>query len=249
MSDIAPTRLRPAQGRSLTQMLVDSMTSRITRRELRPRDKLPTESEIMAAYGVSRTVVREAISRLQAGGLVETRQGVGTFVLDRASHSPFRVDPVELATIQEVIAVLELRIAIETEAAALAAVRRSDAHLAKMRAALDEFVQSIDRKGDAVDPDFQFHLQVSLASGNRYFADLMTHLGSLIIPRARVNSAQLAREKRSAYLRRVGREHMEVYEAIARRDAEAARAAMRTHLANSRERLRRAHESAASPLG
>jgi DNA-binding FadR family transcriptional regulator len=230
-------------------MLVDSMTARIAKRELRPGDKLPTESEVMVAYGVSRTVVREAISRLQAGGLVETRQGVGTFVLQRAAHGPFRVDPAELATIEEVIGVLELRIAIEAEAAALAAQRRSDGQLAEMRKALDAFALSVEEAGDAVNPDFRFHLEVALAAGNRHFADLMTHLGTVIIPRARVNTARLAQEARSAYLRRVGREHEAIYAAIARRDADAAREAMRTHLANSRERLKRAHERAGSPLG
>jgi GntR family transcriptional regulator, transcriptional repressor for pyruvate dehydrogenase complex len=230
-------------------MLVDSMTSRIAKRELRPGDKLPTESEIMTAYGVSRTVVREAISRLQAGGLVDTRQGVGTFVLERAAHGPFRVDPAELATIEELIAVLELRIALEAEAAALAAQRRGEAHLVEMRRALDAFTRSVEDSGEAVNPDFQFHLQVALASGNRHFADLMTHLGMVIIPRTRVNTAQFAQEERSEYLRRVGREHEDVYNAIVRRAPDAARAAMRTHLANSRERLRRAHEQAGSPLG
>ena len=100
-----------------------------------------------------------------------------------------------------------------------------------------------------MNPDFRFHLEVAVAAGNRHFADLMTHLGAVIIPRARVNTARLAQEARSAYLRRVGREHEAIYAAIARRDADAAREAMRTHFANSRERLKRAHERAGSPLG
>ena len=229
-------------------MLVDSMTSRIRRRELKDGDKLPTESEIMAAYGVSRTVVREAISRLQAGGMVDTRQGVGTFVLEGAAQGPFRVDPAQLATIKEVIALLELRIALEAEAAALAASRRSASDLAEMRRALDAFAHGIDLSSDAVNPDFEFHLQIALASDNRHFADLMSHLGTLVIPRTRINTASLAQEERSEYLRRVGREHEDIFDAIARSDADAARAAMRTHLSNSRERLRRAHEAADAPV-
>lgn len=249
MSSTVLRPLSPKRSRSLTQMLVESMTARIGRRELRPGDKLPTESAFMVEYGVSRTVVREAISRLQAAGLVETRQGVGTFVLERARQDPLRVDPAELATIEEVIAVLELRIAIEAEAAALAAGRRSDAHLAAMRLALDAFARSIEAPDDTVNPDFEFHLQVALASGNRHFADLMNHLGTLIIPRTRVNTARFAQQDRTEYLRRVGREHEDIYAAIARRDGDAARAAMRTHLSNSRERLRRAHESAEQVRG
>jgi len=67
----------------------------------------------------------------------------------------------------------------------------------------------------------------------------MTYLGTMIIPRARVNTARVAHEQRRDYLRKVNGEHESIYHAIAAQDAEGARAAMRTHLANSRERLRR----------
>jgi DNA-binding FadR family transcriptional regulator len=243
MNPEPPAPVTARRARSLTQVVVESITSRIARGEIKPGDKLPTESEIMASFGVSRTVVREALSRLQAAGLAETRQGVGTFVLERAAQGPFRVDPTALATIQELIAVLELRIAIEAEAASLAASRRTDEDIAAMRRALDAYALSIEQAGDAVTPDFEFHLQVARASGNRYFADLMTHLGTVIIPRTRINTAWVAREDRSEYLVRVGREHESIFDAIVRRDSDSARAAMRTHLSNSRERLRRAHES------
>ena len=84
---------------------------------------------------------------------------------------------------------------------------------------------------------------VNGASPEKYFAEIMGHLGATLIPRARVNSPKVASEDLPQYLRRVNREHEEIYEAIARRDAEAARAAMRLHLTNSRERLRRAQEA------
>jgi len=79
--------------RSLAQELVTVLTERILKGELKRGDKLPTESAIMQEQGVSRTVVREAISRLQAAGQVETRHGIGTFVLDTPSPSGFRIDP------------------------------------------------------------------------------------------------------------------------------------------------------------
>ena len=78
----------------------------------------------MAEFGVSRTVVREAISKLQASGLVQTRHGIGTFVVGLGDAAPFRIAPEQFATLRDVIAVLELRIGIETEAASLAAQRR-----------------------------------------------------------------------------------------------------------------------------
>ena len=102
-------------------------------------DKLPTEAEIMGEFGVSRTVVREAISKMQAAGLVQTRHGVGTFVSGPSDASNFRIDPEQIATVRDVIAVLELRISLETEAAGLAAARRTEENLAALRQALNAF--------------------------------------------------------------------------------------------------------------
>jgi GntR family transcriptional repressor for pyruvate dehydrogenase complex len=236
----APLRRR---SRSLAHELVEGIGAQIQGQLLKPGDKLPTESAIMQSYGVSRTVVREALSRLQAAGLVETRHGIGTFVLDARPGQGFGIDPAEIATAVDVMAVLELRISLETESAGLAAQRRSDAQLAEMRAALDAFEANVGGAGDAVSPDFRFHLAIANATGNRYFADIMSHLGSTLIPRTRINSSRVAREDLGQYLRRVNREHEEIYQAIARRDPESARAAMRIHLTNSRERLRRAQEA------
>jgi GntR family transcriptional repressor for pyruvate dehydrogenase complex len=95
-----------------------------------------------------------------------------------------------------------------------------------------------------VPPDFQFHMEVARATGNRHFADLMTYLGTMIIPRTRINTASSAPEGRLAYLQRVHAEHQGIYNAIRLRDPEAARQAMRLHLGNSRERLRRAQADA-----
>lgn len=241
---------RPRQrGRGLAHSLVDDFGVRIRDGVLRPGDKLPTESEIMQAFGVSRTVVREALSKLQAGGLVETHHGVGTFVLQpRAAGvsgvvGAFRLDPGEIATSVDVLAVLELRISLETESAGLAATRRTEAQLLAMRSALDDFERNVAVAGDTVAPDFRFHLEIAQATGNPYFADIMGHLGTTIIPRTRISAIRNL-DRGGAYLSRVNREHEEIYAAIARRDAESARAAMRIHLTNSRERLRMAQEAA-----
>jgi len=234
-----PARRRP---RSLAQELVDSLSAQIRNGEIVPGAKLPTESEIMRAFGVSRTVVREALSRLQASGMVETHHGVGTYALKPNSMGDFRVDPADIATVRDIVVILELRICLESEAAGLAASRRTDEQLADMREALDQFRAALVPGGDTVTPDFRFHLLVAEATQNKYFADLMSHLGAAIIPRTRINSAKLADEDRMVYLARVNLEHEDIYEAIRRQDAESARAAMRTHLSNSRERLRRAQE-------
>ena len=242
LGDGGPTRARRPRG--LVPEIVTALEADMQGGRLNPGDKLPTESALMARFEVSRTVVREAISRLQAAGRVETRHGIGTFVIaPREAEPTFRIAPEDFATVSDVISLLELRISLESEAASLAAQRRDDAHLAAMAAALAAFQAAIHADSDAVPSDFLFHMEVARATGNRHFADLMTYLGTVIIPRTRLKTAGDAPEGRLVYLERVHHEHESIYRAIRERDAEAARAAMRTHLANSRERLRRAQTS------
>lgn len=236
--DSAP---RPrARPRGLVTEIVASLSQDIREGRLQPGDKLPTESALVERFEVSRTVVREAISRLQASGLVDTRHGIGTFVIEPRESGTFRIAPEEFATAADVIELLELRISLESEAAFLAAQRRSPQNLAAMVQALDAFRASIQQDSDAVPSDFQFHLELARATGNRHFADLMTYLGTMIIPRTRLQTAPRTPQGRLSYLQRVHGEHERIYEAVRDRDAEAARDAMRQHLGNSRERLRRA---------
>lgn len=240
----------PRRPRSLARDLVERLSAQIHEGRLAPGDKLPTEGQVMQAYGVSRTVVREALSRLQAAGLVATRHGIGTFVVGLGDEPAFRLGPQQLETLRDVIAVLELRIGVETEAAGLAAQRRSDENLAVMREALDEFAAAVEAGRDAVAPDVRFHGEIARATQNEHFAGLLATMGARIIPRARLEGerdpATPVDEARRGYLRRVNAEHESIYDAVLRQDADGARAAMRTHLVNSRERRRRA---AAGELG
>ena len=232
----AALRSKTSRGsRSLANLLSEEFEQKIRQGQLNEGDKLPTESELVRNFDVSRTVVREALSKLQAGGFVETRHGIGTFVL------PPRPSPMlsahELSESVDVLAVLELRISLETEAAGLAAQRRSETHLKAMSAALQAFEQHFAQGHDTVSHDLAFHLSIAQATGNRYFQEILQHFGTLLIPRNRIASMHTpARDP--DYLRRVNREHEEIYAAIARQDADSARAAMRIHLTNSRERLR-----------
>jgi len=235
--DAAPLSLKKPGG--LAIQLVNALTEQIRSGRLQAGNKLPTEAAIMKDFGVSRTVVREAISRLQASGWVDTRHGIGTFVLTQSDHPAFRISPEQMGTLREVIALLEFRISVETEAAALAAMRRTPDNLVEMKSALSAFSSAIEEGRDAVSADHQFHLAIARATHNRHFTDLMNSLGAGVIPRARISSILSTDPERQNYLRRVNQEHESIYNAVAEQDVEAARAAMRTHLANSRERLRK----------
>ncbi|MBS7778418.1 FadR family transcriptional regulator [Acidovorax sp. CCYZU-2555] len=240
-------RSKTSRGsRSLANLLSEEFDHKIRQGLLHEGDKLPTESELVRSYDVSRTVVREALSKLQASGLVETRHGIGTFVLPTRQSPGMQLNAHELSESVDVLAVLELRISLETEAAGLAAQRREASHLRAMREALQAFEHNFALGNETVSHDLTFHLSIAQATGNRYFQDILQHFGTMLIPRNRIASIHTpARDP--DYLRRVNREHEEIYAAIERQDADSARAAMRIHLTNSRERLRLAQRLSQLP--
>lgn len=127
--------------------------------------------------------------------------------------------------------------------AELAAQRRTDEQLFLMRTALDSIDNGISVGDSSIEADFHFHLQIALATGNKYFEDFYRHLGTTTIPRARLDTSKFSPEPTQNYLQQANREHEYMLDAIARKDAESARAGMRLHLTNSRERLRRASEA------
>lgn len=234
----SPIRRR---GRNLVELVVEYLRQQVETQSLRPGDKVPTESQLMLTLGVSRTVVREAISRLQAAEVIETRHGIGSFVLE-PRRERLGIDMVTATTLRDVLSILELRISLETECAGLAAQRARTEDLAQMWAALDAIETTHQAGGDSVAADLQFHISVAKATRNRYFVDILTQMGTALIPRNRVDSAGIAHADPEAYLATVNLEHKSILEAITRQDADGARAAMRMHLSNSRERLRKAHE-------
>ena len=244
MSSSQATLEEPRKTKSLAQLLVEKMTLQIRAGQLRVGQKLPSEAAIMKDFGVSRTVVREAISRLQASFLVETRHGIGTFVLPQDATPSFRISAHQLGTLREVIALLEFRISIETEAAALASQRRTAENLEELKKAMAAFAHAIEEGLDAVQADFLFHQEIARSTQNNHFQELMHSLGTGAIPRARLETPLPVTPERLTYLRRVHEEHESILNAISAQDPEAARAAMRTHLSNSRDRLKKSESAA-----
>jgi GntR family transcriptional regulator, transcriptional repressor for pyruvate dehydrogenase complex len=218
-----------------TQELTQKLANEIRSGRLLPGSQLPTEQELSAVTGVSRTVVREAVSALRAEGLVVTRQGLGAFVATDVQRRPFRIDPDELKTHMDIVQILELRMSLEIEASGLAAERRSAKDLAQIKAALQAIDTEIENDGNAVDADFKFHLAIFRAAQNRYFPQFLEFLGHFIIPRLLVNAAE-TEPQRKQYLRRIQAEHIAMFEAIEEGNSAAARKAARRHLTNSMRR-------------
>ena len=158
------------RSKGLVSEIVERLSQDIHSGRLKPGEKLPTEAVIMGNFSVSRTVVREALSRLQASQLVITKHGIGTFVAEHVPKSNFSITAEDFTTLKDVISVLELRISLETEAAGLAAKRRTAENLEAMQKALSDFKDSISLSSDGVKSDFEFHIQVAKATANRHLS-------------------------------------------------------------------------------
>jgi DNA-binding FadR family transcriptional regulator len=233
---------------NLTLELVRALSTEIRSGKLKAGDRLPTEQELMRQAGVSRTVVREAVSALRAEGLVVTRQGLGAFVAATSVSRPFRIDlsgadASDFAQLEQILHVMELRIGIEVEAAGLAAERRSTQALTAIEQAAAAFEAAVRAGDSAVSADFGFHKRIFEATGNAYFPRFLTFLGEIIIPRQSVPVDRKSPTQRRAYLERVMAEHVAVLDAIRNGSATEARTAMRRHLSNGRDRYRRMAEA------
>jgi len=232
------TLLRPlASPRGLTAELIARLMADIVDGKLPPGSRLPTEQEMIAATGVSRTVVREAVAALKADRLIVTRQGAGSFVADQVRR-PYRVDFDEHSPLQDVLNVMELRTGVEVEAAGLAAERASSTQVKRIANRFVAINAAIAKGGSGVDEDFAFHCEIAEATRNPQFRGILEYLGRFIIPRRPGGD----RHASLTHLREVPafqREHENILNAIRAHAASRARSAMKRHLNNSRLRFER----------
>lgn len=203
--------------------------------------RLPTEQTMTEEYGVSRTVVREAISRLKSEGLVDTRQGSGTVVLGPGASGAFRLGRGDGNPALGVVRIIELRRGIEGEMAALAAERRGEADVIRLTRALAAIDEAVRDGGDGVAEDLAFHMAISRATGNPHYTDLLGLLTRAVYDAIRVTRGNEARKAEFAEGAR--REHEAICRAIVAGDADAARAAALNHMRNAQKRLEEAEDS------
>jgi GntR family transcriptional repressor for pyruvate dehydrogenase complex len=184
-------------------------------------------------------VVRAALTRLQAEGLVETERGRGSFALTPPPHGdPAAPGGRPVASMEDRLHLLEFRIGVETEAAALAARNRTDRQLKAVFNALEEFTASGEHPAHAMKSDYEFHKAIAAASGNPFYSDCLASLGQTMIAMPRTRLMTGVEHYARDHFEQVVHEHKSIYAAIAEGDEPSSSAAMRSHLANSRRRLR-----------
>lgn len=222
-----------ARATSLTDDLYAKLEARIRSGDWTPGTRLPTQKEIAETENVSRTVVREAVARLTAQGLANSRQGSGMFVTDTAEYRAFQITRDELNELADIVKLLEMRLGVETEMAGLAAARRTTADIGAIQDALQAMQ---DLQGDpvaAAKADTAFHMAIARATQNDYYARFVEFLGLRLVPPRNLYLRDQPDEAHRAYAAKVHAEHEAILEAIVRMDPQRARDAARHHMQES----------------
>lgn len=224
---------------TLASRVAEQLRDKIRADHLAPGARLPSEQAMARHFGVSRTVIREAIARLKVDGLLETRKGSGAFVRDPGPHRlTDSDDPATEASIQSLLNLIEVRRGMEAEIAALAALRRTPAQLAEIDYALRRIEEAVAAGADGVEEDARFHRTIAAATSNPHWVKLVDTFTWPIQSAVRVTRANEAR--REDFSHQVQMEHRKIVEAIAAGDPDLARAAAAEHMAQAAQRVRAA---------
>lgn len=220
------------QRGNLAEIVVAELSSRIDSGLYSPGKKMPSSAQLCEEFGVSRTVVREAIASLRLAGRVNARQGAGVFIVEKElnalNYSIARIDDIRSA-----MQILELRIGVELQSVALAATRRTPEALADIARAYDHLdgLRTEDAEVEAR-ADFEFHLAIARATRNPHFPHfletVMREINFDLMLKHRKTGI-----KQEASLRRINREHAAILTAVTKGDPAAARNALSAHLEES----------------
>jgi DNA-binding FadR family transcriptional regulator len=233
--ELAGRRQTEESGRigSLTDELFAKLEARIRSGELRAGSRLPSQKEIALSENVSRTVVREAVARLSAHGLTVSRQGSGVFVAETADHQAFQITRDELMELADVIKLLEMRLAVETEMAGLAAARRTTSDIGAIREALEQMAAVSDDPAASAEADSAFHMAIAHATQNEYYVRFVEFLGLRLVPSRSLYLGDKPHDVHRSYAAKVLAEHEAIVDAIVRMDSARAREAARQHMHES----------------
>lgn len=235
MATASDFRIDPVvRSEKLPDRIYEDILNQIRIGRLAEGVRLPAETELAALFKVSRPVVREALSRLRADGVIASRRGSGSWVQRRPSHDFFNLAPA--GNIAGLMRCFEFRISIEAEAAALAAERRSARGLARIEAAFAELNKIIAQGKVGVEEDINFHMAIAAATRNPLFEDALSALSPQLTQGITLTRRLSLRASRKRVLL-VQSEHKQIVAAIRNEDPEAARAAMRHHISNARARV------------
>lgn len=236
---ISTKKLKPRKTLKLAEQLHEQILDWIISGTLREGDRIPSEKELCSSFSVSRPTVREALRKLQLQELVETKKGIGTFVLNAPLDNLK-----QFASANDIAAILkshEVRIALEPEASALAALRRTPAQLKFIKAAYQTMQSDFGQANLSVPSDFEFHIGIAKATNNEIFVILLENLHFGLAKTMAITQGfsweNVRNQNQPDRMQQVLAEHHNILNAIEVQDQEAARIAMRYHIAKVKQRL------------
>ena len=229
-----PDTLLPPTER-LSDRLAERLRGHIDSGEWPPGHRLPTEQKLTEQFGVSRTVVREAVSRLKSMGLLTSRQGAGMFVSPRHQARALAFDPTVLHSLEAVLHMVEVRRTLEGEVAGLAAERIDEAGAQAIQQALVELDAAVARGEDGVEQDLLFHRTIAKATQNPHFERLLDFLEQY--QREAIKVTRTNESMKADFMRQVKAEHAAIAQAIVKGQPEKARKAATRHMLNAARRI------------
>ncbi len=218
----------------LSDQVADLLFDQIKSGVYKSGETIASEAELAAQFGVSRTVLREALARLKYEGILESKQGSGVQVGSLANVRTFRLEVQDEANADEILALYELRAILEGDATALAAERRSRKQLADLKNCLAKIHQAVEKGKDYSAADAAFHETITKASGNPFLNDFMVFLSDKLR-----NLSRRARDRVSRSMEmqlEVQREHDAIFQAVSDGDTQKAKEAALEHLRNAFKR-------------
>jgi GntR family transcriptional repressor for pyruvate dehydrogenase complex len=230
------TQFQPvSSGARLSDQVAQQLSDEIRSGRLAPASKLPPEARLVEQFQVSRTVIREAVSRLKSLGLVDSRQGSGVFVAANVPFTPLNFDARHADSKEAVIQMVEVRRALEAEVAALAAQRRTVGDVKRIKQAVAALDKAVRAGGKGVEEDVQFHRAIADAANNPFLISTLQYLSQFLRGATGVTRANEAR--RADFAAQVQAEHAAIVAAIEAGDATKARAAAARHMNNAIRRI------------
>jgi len=231
---VGPSGFVLTKRQRMGDQLYGQIFAQISSGRLPEGTRLPAEIDLCKMFGVSRPVVRQALQRLRADGLVHARQGSGTYVMARpAERLASFAEPQDVA---EFLRCVEVRLALEGSAARFAAERRSAVELHAIEAAHEAFRLEAERGLPSSQADMAFHLAIAGASNNEFFPALLEHLHEALSGFMNL-SLSLTRTSPRERASQVLQEHVLILEAIKIQDPDSAQVAMQFHITQARRRM------------
>jgi GntR family transcriptional repressor for pyruvate dehydrogenase complex len=227
--------LRSEKNGTTAEEVSERLRDMIHGGQLTPGDRLPPERDLAKQLGVSRPTLRAGIRSLTAVGILQSRQGAGTFVAEAEESPTLDTNALRLLSALHGFTsdeMFEARLALEMSIAGLAAERATSEETAQLAEEIAGMYSSLDRPEQYLVHDMQFHQTVAAASGNRILTALMNMVATILF------DYRSKTVKRATDLKQSAEQHHRIYRAIRERNAEAARLAMRFHLLETQKAQR-----------